>query len=123
MFEVDAFRAFAGIVTTALEALGVVVLTVGVVIAFSRAAIDLVRRADDVFGLLRRRLGKGILLGLEVLIAGDIVRTVAIDPSIQSIAELALIVLVRTVLSIVLELEISGRWPWQAKPSKAPVAD
>jgi uncharacterized membrane protein len=122
MFEVDAFRAFAGIVTTALEALGVVVLTVGVVIAFSRAAIDLVRRAD-VFGLLRRRLGKGILLGLEVLIAGDIVRTVAIDPSIQSIAELALIVLVRTVLSIVLELEISGRWPWQAKPSKAPVAD
>ena len=81
------------------------------------------RRTDDAFGLLRRRLEKGIQLGLEVLIAGDIVRTVAIDPSIQSIAELALIVLVRTVLSIVLELEISGRWPWQAKPSKAPAAD
>ena len=120
MFEENAFRAFAGFITTALEALGVVVLTVGIVIAFGRAAIDLVRRTDDSFGLLRRRLGKGILLGLEVLIAGDIVRTVAIDPSIESIAELALIVLVRTVLSIVLELEISGRWPWQAKPSSAP---
>lgn len=121
MFEETTFRAGAQVVTTVLEALGVAVLVVGVAIAFIRAAIDLMRRHDDVFVQLRRRLGKGILLGLEVLIAGDIVRTVAVDPSLQGVAVLALIVLVRTVLSLVLELEISGRWPWQSDKQGSPV--
>ena len=53
---------------------------------------------------------------LEFLVAGDIVRTVAVEPTLENVGVLAIIVLVRTGLSFVLELEITGRWPWQAKP-------
>lgn len=61
----------------------------------------------------RRVLGRGILIGLELLVAADIIRTVAVTPTIESVSVLALIVLIRTFLSWSLEVEISGRWPWQ----------
>src|SRR3954447_5573287 len=61
----------------------------------------------------RRGIGRALLLGLEILVAADIIRTVAISPSFESVGVLALIVLVRTFLSWSLELELSGRWPWQ----------
>jgi uncharacterized membrane protein len=61
---------------------------------------------------LRRSLGQVILLGLEVLIIGDIVRTIIVDPTIESVAVLGLIVLIRIVLSFSLEVEIDGTWPW-----------
>ena len=61
----------------------------------------------------RRRLARGLLLGLEFLVAADIIRTVAIDPSLESIVVLGGIVLIRTFLSFSLELEINGRFPWQ----------
>lgn len=60
-------------------------------------------------------MGKSILLGLEVLIAADIIRTVAVSPTIESVAVLGLIVLVRTFLSFSLEVELYGRWPWQGR--------
>lgn len=69
--------------------------------------------AESVYATLRRRMGKAILLGLEVLIAADIIRTVAISPSLENVAGLGLIVLIRTFLSVSLEVEIYGRWPWQ----------
>jgi uncharacterized membrane protein len=68
---------------------------------------------DDVYRDYRRGIGKAILLGLELLVAADIIRTVAVSPTIESVAVLGLIVLVRTFLSFSLEVELYGRWPWQ----------
>ena len=61
------------------------------------------------------RLGRTLLLGLEILVAADIVRTVALEATLESVVVLALLVLVRTFLSWALEVEIEGRWPWQPK--------
>ena len=66
----------------------------------------------DAYKLLRRRLGQAILLGLEVLIVGDIVRTIIVDPTVESVAVLGLIVVIRIVLSFSLEVEMDGVWPW-----------
>jgi uncharacterized membrane protein len=65
----------------------------------------------------RQNLGRAILLGLELLVAGDIIKTVAVSPTLQNMAVLGAIVIIRTFLSFSLELEINGRWPWQQKPS------
>jgi uncharacterized membrane protein len=70
-------------------------------------------RFDARYRALRANLGRAILLGLEFLVAADIIGTVAIEPSFRSLGVLALIVAIRTFLSFSLELEISGRWPWQ----------
>ena len=70
----------------------------------------------DSYRLYRHDLGRAILLGLEVLVAADIIRTVAVSPSLRSVAVLGGIVLIRTFLSISLETEINGRWPWQRLP-------
>jgi uncharacterized membrane protein len=67
----------------------------------------------SVYRSYRQLLGRSILLGLELLVAADIIRTVAVTPTLQSVAVLAIIVAIRTFLSFSLELEISGRWPWQ----------
>ncbi len=70
------------------------------------------RRGDDAFNLYRSNLGRAILLGLEFLVAADIINTVAIEPTLQSLLILGGIVLIRTFLSFSLEVEIEGRWPW-----------
>lgn len=67
----------------------------------------------------RQLLGRSILLGLELLVAADIIRTVAVTPTFESVGVLAMIVLIRTFLSFSLELEITGRWPWQPKPEES----
>lgn len=99
----------------AVEAAGVVAIAVGVVVASLLALSALFRRRDghDTYETYRRRLGRSILLGLELLVAADIIRTVAIEPTFTSVAVLALIVLVRTFLSWSLEMEITGSWPWR----------
>lgn len=96
------------------EAAGVAVLLVGGVIAFGRAANDLLReQRDDVYSRLRSFFGRTILLGLEILVAADLIRTVAVDPSLENVAVLGIIVLIRTFLSFSLDVEIEGRWPWR----------
>jgi uncharacterized membrane protein len=65
----------------------------------------------------RQLLGRSILFGLELLVAADIIRTVAVTPTFESVGVLAVIVLIRTFLSFSLELEITGRWPWQKAPA------
>jgi uncharacterized membrane protein len=70
----------------------------------------------SVYRLYRQLLGRSILLGLELLVAADIIRTVAVTPTFESVGVLAIIVLIRTFLSFSLELEITGRWPWQKEP-------
>jgi uncharacterized membrane protein len=70
----------------------------------------------------RQLLGRSILLGLELLVAADIIRTVAVAPTYESVGVLAIIVLIRTFLSFSLELEITGRWPWQKETESTTAA-
>jgi uncharacterized membrane protein len=76
-------------------------------------------RAANGYRQLRLDLGRGILLGLEFLVAADIIRTVAVTPTLEGVLILGLIVLIRTFLSMALEVELEGRWPWQAKKEGA----
>ena len=105
-----------------IDGAGVIVIVVGAVIAFAGAVIRLTRREADVYRRFRQLLGRTILLGLELLVAGDIVRTVAAKPTLTSVAVLGGIVLIRTFLSFSLEVEITGRWPWQ-KRTAAPTPE
>ena len=104
----------------AIDAAGVVVIVTGAALAFVIAAVRLSRRESEVYRRFRQQLGQTILLGLELLVAGDIVRTVAASPSLTSVAILAAIVLIRTLLSFSLEVEITRRWPWQKREITAP---
>ncbi|TVQ03219.1 MAG: DUF1622 domain-containing protein [Planctomycetaceae bacterium] len=95
-----------------IDAAGVLVIVLGLLAAITRFAVS-GYRADDPYRRFRQDLGRGILLGLEFLVAADIIRTVAIDPTLRGVLVLGLIVLIRTFLSIALEVELDGRWPWQ----------
>ena len=108
----------------AIELIGIGVMVLGGLLAIggfihrigSRRASSAVSgdgSFDQHYRALRANLGRAILLGLEFLVAADIIGTVAIEPSFRSLGVLALIVAIRTFLSFSLELEISGRWPWQ----------
>ena len=74
----------------------------------------------SVYRSYRQLLGRSILLGLELLVAADIIRSVAVTPTFEGVGVLAIIVLIRTFLSFSLELEITGRWPWQTQRGVAP---
>ena len=76
----------------------------------------------SVYRSYRQLLGRSILLGLELLVAADIIRTVAVTPTYEGVGVLGIIVLIRTFLSFSLELEITGRWPWQKEPEDSPAA-
>lgn len=102
-----------------LDAAGVVAIVAGTVWAAVAAVRNIRQQAPDTYRRFRRQLGRSILLGLELLVAADIIKTVAAAPTLQSIAVLSGIVLIRTFLSFSLELEITGRWPWQKAPPDA----
>ncbi len=105
-----------------VDAGGVGIVVVGVVLATLLALHQLLRRQAGAYEAYRRLLGRSILLGLEFLVAADIIRTVAVAPTFRSVGVLAVIVVIRTFLSFSLELEITGRWPWQkpAQPASTP---
>lgn len=98
----------------ALELIGVAVIALGAVYATVQAGRRWLAQGERSNGYhaYRQQLGRGILLGLEFLVAGDIINTVAVEPTFHSVGVLAVIVLVRTFLSFTLELEMTGRWPW-----------
>jgi len=102
---------------TAIEILAVVIIIVVVFVSVGRYLLQAVLHPEDEerYGQLRLRVGRTLLLGLEILVAADIVRTVALEATLESIIVLALLVLIRTFLSWALEVEIEGRWPWQPK--------
>ena len=97
----------------AIDAAGVLVIVAGLLYAVGRFLLS-GRTVPEPYRRLRQDLGKGILLGLEFLVAADIIRTVAVAPTLDNVLVLALIVLVRTFLSIALQVELEGRWPWQS---------
>lgn len=108
-------------ITRAVEITGIGIIVVGAFGALLSflAGIARHRPKEATVAAFRNNLGRAILLGLEFLVAADIVHTVAIDPTLDSLAVLAGIVLIRTFLSFSLEVEIEGRWPWkrETKPS------
>lgn len=97
-----------------IEAVGVAIIVVVMAwtLVIALGALVRGRGGTDVYGQMRRRLARGILLGLEFLVAADIIHTVAVDLTFQSVGVLAVVVLIRTFLSFTLELESSGHWPW-----------
>jgi uncharacterized membrane protein len=102
-------------------ALGIESIAIGIIVAgaITTTVIFVVRvikegALEDCYRRFRSDFGKAILLGLEFLIASDIVGTVAVGPTFKDLGILALLVVIRTFLSFSLELEITGRWPWQA---------
>jgi uncharacterized membrane protein len=104
------------LVGTVIDGVGVAIIAIGAVVAAAIALGGLLRRSTDTYRVFREQLGRSILLGLEFLVAADIIRTVAVTPNARSVAVLAGIVAIRTFLSFSMELEITGRWPWQKKP-------
>ncbi len=99
----------------AADVIGVAVIISGLAAAFGLFARDTIRRRvfPDAYRALRHSLGRSILFGLEILVAADIIRTVAVEPTLQSVTVLGGIVAIRTFLSFSLEVELEGRWPWQ----------
>ena len=114
--SIEMFRNVVEQVGLAIDAAGVLVVVAGIVMA----AIRLLKQPSAPMGKykqFRQDLGRGILLGLEFLVAADIIRTVAVTPTLESVLVLGLIVVIRTFLSLALQMEVEGRLPWQAEKS------
>jgi len=102
------------LITRVIEISGIAAIVVGGAIASAHFGLSWwAVSLDAAYRAYRQNLGRAILLGLELLVAADIINTVAVTPTFQSIGVLAGIVLIRTFLSVSLEIEVSGRWPWQ----------
>ena len=100
----------------AIEAAGILVVVMGSCVS----SVGFIRTFRDLpegiaYRTLRRQLGRSIILGLEFLIAGDIIRTVVVADTLENVAVLGLIIVIRTFLSVTLHLEVEGRWPWQTE--------
>ncbi len=103
--------------TRAIEVAGVIVILTGGIAAGIRYLRERHQSPPEPYRRLRSSLGRSILLGLELLVAADIINTVAFAPTLESLAVLAGIVVIRTFLSLALEVEIEGRWPWRRATS------
>ena len=115
----DHFRYIIEIIGVAIDSAGVLVVVLGALIATGRFLIQRAKAPGDGYRLYRQDLGRAILLGLEFLIAGDIIRTVVVAPTLQNVLVLGLIVLIRTFLSMSLQLEIEGKLPWVRQSAEA----
>ncbi len=99
----------------ALEVLGIVIICMVVIVATVHAVINLFQRmeGDELFRRYRHAVIRGVLMGLDLLVASDIIRTIAVEFTLYSLATLGIIVAIRTLLSFTLEVEMTGKWPWQ----------
>jgi len=112
------FKSTVDAVSKVIDGAGVLVIVVGLLVATGVFAFALndQARAPVAYRVYRQLVGKAILLGLEFLVAGDIIRTVAVAPTFAGVGVLAILVAVRTFLSFTLDVELSGTWPWQSRP-------
>jgi uncharacterized membrane protein len=118
------------VMSRGVELAGIAVIVLGASVATLLFLLHLwpTRGIPDAYQLYRESVGRAILLGLEFLVAADIIRTVAISPTFTSVGVLAVIVLIRTFLRWTLELEITGQWPWEQtrtldRPEEIPSAN
>ena len=112
-------KSYIDIISGIVEFIGVLTIFLGALYSLIRFLIFIPKKKTDNFINLRQSLGKSILLGLEILIAADIMATVVLDPTMESVSILGLIVLIRTFLSMSLQVELEGKFPWQSTKSKA----
>jgi uncharacterized membrane protein len=96
-----------------IEAAGVLTLVLGTFIALLKYLFTMQGQKPRSYKILRQELGKAILLGLEILVAGDIISTVVTEPTMERVLVLGIIVLIRTFLSLSIQVEIDGKFPWQ----------
>ncbi len=104
-----------------IEIVAIAVITVSVVIAFVAGAQAL--RSDGgntAVEAIKHRIGRGLLLGLDLLIAADVIRTVTLEPTLTNVTALGVLVIVRTFLAWSLVVELEGRWPWQTRTTPDP---
>lgn len=113
MQGINDFTTFAHLIGRAIEVAGICVIVIGGLLATAIFLKTFRAGFDEAYRCYRKHLGRAILLGLEFLVAADIIGTVAVEPTFANIGVLAGIVLIRTFLSFALELEIEGRWPWE----------
>jgi uncharacterized membrane protein len=119
---VETIRALIEWAALGIEIVGAVVIVAGVLRALlTRGGVRSLFQPDRAGGYesYKHQLGRTLLLGLELLVAGDVVRTVALEPTLNNVGVLGLLVLIRTFLSWSLVVEIEGRWPWQGHPGQA----
>lgn len=116
----DVFPNWVELTIYGIELLAIAIIAIAIVVGTIRYLYRLFSRLPkaNLFFQYRNRLARAIILSLEVLIAADVVRTVVLEPTIQSIAFLGLLIVVRTFLSWSLLVEIEGRWPWQKRNEK-----
>ena len=117
-----AYLQWVGLGANAIEAVAVLLLVAYILSATLTWLVRSLRRREftlDHYGSFRAALGRAMLLGLEILIAADVVRTAALDPTLGNFEALGVLVVVRTFLSWSIVLEIEGRWPWQAPSADA----
>ena len=110
------FKAAMETVSAAFEIAGVMCIAGGFVFALVRAAQRaLSRKGRSSYDAMRSTFGRSVLLGLEILVAADLIRTVAVDPTLDNLYVLGLLVLIRTFLSWSLDVELEGVWPWRKR--------
>lgn len=115
----DEIKLYIEYIAKGMEVIGVIIIAIGSLIAISRFFISQLKNKNHLYTRLRSELGKAILLGLEVLVAADIIATVVTEPTLNRVTTLGIIVLIRTFLSISLQVEIEGKFPWQKTEGEA----
>lgn len=111
--DVEHLLVFVGVL---IDVVAVAIITVGIGLAFGRffrRKVQSAQTASNTYRLLKIEIGLALLLGLELLVAADVIKSVALEPTFTALGVLGLLVLIRTFLSWTLVLEIEGRWPWQ----------
>ena len=100
-----------------IEIFAVAVIVISFIYATGRFLVHLWQQLDEAYTRYKLMLGRSLLLGLEFLVAADVIRTVALEPTLSNIGILGVLVVIRTFLSWSLVVEMEGHWPWQAGPS------
>jgi uncharacterized membrane protein len=107
-----------------IEVAAVVIIAAAVVVSLALAVrSQIIGGASAAFDVFKRTISRGLLAGLDLLIAADIIKTVTLEPTLDNVLVLAILVLVRTFLSWSLVVEIEGRWPWQGRTSQSGEGD
>jgi len=112
---IDNLTHYIDLIAKMIEVIGVLIMFFGLLLALYKAFRASSHFNSDTYVEIRQTVGKSILLGLEVLIAADIIATVVTEPSLRSVLVLGFIVLIRTFLSLSLQVELEGRFPWQSR--------
>ncbi len=102
----------------ALDILGILIIVLGTFMAsalFLRHFLSFKKHERDVYKEYKTNIGRAILIGLEIIVGGDIIRSVVGQPDFRTVGLLALIILIRTFLSITFDMELEGKWPWKKK--------